>query len=335
MNCTKDKYYETSPFKCKFFGVIYSLLFIIGLPENIATCCYLLYNKGNKRLTEVKIYMISLTLADLMFILFLPFWVDYYHRESDWKFGDFMCGFCGSLFYINTYSTLCFLSLISFTRYLAVSRPVETAQSKQVVRGVILTAIIWTGTVGASIWVLADSKKHTNEKHNATSCFEDYWSTTGKNGKDNETQKINLLVIHSIMLLVFALTLGAVIANYVLILRKLSADQSALRLSQDKLKKRAIRMVLMVLVIYILCFLPYHLIQLPWMLLVLDIWKPFKCNFRKTFNDVHQVTLGLMSINCVLDPIVYCFLTEDFRQYLRELINYHRNNCILRNKPKP
>ncbi|XP_062911260.1 platelet-activating factor receptor-like [Mobula hypostoma] len=324
MTCTNDKLYQSSAFTPRFFVVIYSLLFIIGLPENIVACFYLLYNKANKRLTEVKIYMINLTLADLMFVVFLPVWVDYYNNGRNWRLSDRACGFFGSLFYINTYSTLCFLSLISFSRYLAVSRPLKTAQTKQVVRAVILTAVIWTGTLGASIPILITNSNHTNKRPDSkTSCFENYCS-------DNESERSRLLIIHSIMALTFAVTFGVVIANYILILRKLLIDKVALSLPQGKLKKRASRMVLMVLVIYSLCFLPYHIIQLPWVVYVLNFTKPGDGTFRKSFNDVHHVTLGLMCINCVLDPIVYCFLTEDFRQYLREWMGYLRNNCVLK-----
>lgn len=325
MNCTSDQYYNTSDFKYTFFIVIYSLVFIIGLPVNIAACCYLVRSKANKRLSEVKIYMISLTLADLLYIMFLPFWIDYYLHRGDWRFHTFTCSLFGSLFYINTYSTLFFLSLVSFTRYLAVSRPVKTAQSAQRNRGIGVTVLVWLLIVCCSLCILIDNKKHVNEKNGTMSCFEDY--TEGKQWKE-------LLVIHSLMLLAFVVTLGAVISNYVLILRKLSREQTGLRVPQHKLKKKAVRMVLTVLVIYMVCFLPYHLIQLPWMLLVLDVVHSTDCPFRKTFNDVHQVTLGLMSINCVLDPVIYCFLTEDFRRYLRELTRYCRDKCVLGSKPR-
>ncbi|XP_069788163.1 platelet-activating factor receptor-like [Narcine bancroftii] len=322
MNCTN---FEVSEFRNPFFVVIYSILFIVGLPGNLAAFYYFVHNKAKKRLTEVKIYMISLALADLLFIVFLPFWIDYYSHGGHWRFSDFLCSFCGSLFFINTYNTLFFLSLISFTRYLAVSRPVKVAQSKQIQRGGVITVIIWIGTVSPSLKVLVNNKSHIIEINNSKRCFENYFD------RDVKTQ---LLVIHSLMLLGFVLTLGAVIANSVLILRRLSVDRTVLGLHQSKLKKRAFRMVLRVLVVYLVCFLPYHLIQLPWVMLVLDVWESSDCVLRKAFNDAHQVTLGLMTINCALDPIVYCFLTKDFKQHLRDLTRYYMGNCTLKSSSK-
>ncbi|XP_067900726.1 platelet-activating factor receptor-like [Heterodontus francisci] len=323
-NCSEEHFYDTSEFRYQFFTIIYSFLFIVGLPENIAALYFLVRSTANKRLTEVKIYMISLTAADLLFVTFLPFWIDYYYREGNWAFASFMCSLCGSLFYINTYNTIFFLAFISFTRYLAVSQPVKTAQSKQIKRGFALTAFIWTITLFFSLPFLIDNESHLNRKDSKISCFENY-----------REGKILILIIHLLMLLGFFLSFGVVIANRVLILRKLSVDQEKLRTSQSRLKIRAFRMVFTVLIIYVICFLPHHLVQLPWVLLVLNFWQSDDCAFRKTVNDVHQVTLCLMCINCILDPILYCFLTENFKQYLKELTQSCRRKYILKSSPKP
>ncbi|XP_067845329.1 platelet-activating factor receptor-like [Heptranchias perlo] len=326
-NCSEKHFYDTSEFRYTFFPIIYSFLFIVGLPENIAALCFLVRDKSNKGLSEVKIYMISLTVADLLFVIFLPLWIDYYYYRGNWRSPRFACSLCGSLFYINTYSTLFFLALISFTRYLAVSQPVRAAQSKQIVRGFVLTALIWAVTICVSLPVLITNKQHVVELNGSNvRCFENY---------RNQSTKTQLLIIHLLMLLGFTITFGVVIANSVLVLRKLSADQGLLGISQGRLKKRAFRMVITVLAIYMICFLPYHLVQLPWMLLVLDFWKSDDCTFRKSVNDVHQVTLCLMCINCVLDPIIYCFLTANFKDYLKELTQSCRSKCILRGSPKP
>uniref|UniRef100_UPI00398E3879 platelet-activating factor receptor-like n=1 Tax=Pristiophorus japonicus TaxID=55135 RepID=UPI00398E3879 len=326
-NCSEEHLFDTSDFRYTLFPVIYSFLFIVGLPINIAALVFLVRNKATKRLTEVKIYMISLTVADLMFIAFLPFWIDYYNRGGDWKFHSFMCSLCGSLFYINTYNTVFFLALISFTRYLAVYRPVKAARSRRILRGFISTAVIWLATICFSLPTLINSQRHVVRADDGMlRCFESY---------KQPSTKTELLVMHLLILLGFLASFGVVIANSALILRRLSVDQQLLRISQGRLQKRAFRMVLLVLTIYLFCFLPHHLVQLPWLLLVLNFWKSTDCAFRRIVNDVHQVTLCLMCINCVLDPILYCFLTVNFREYVKGLTQSCRSKCTLSSSPKP
>ncbi|XP_038659246.1 platelet-activating factor receptor-like [Scyliorhinus canicula] len=321
-NCSEEHFYDTSEFRYTITSVFYSFLFIVGLPVNITSLWFLV--RGKKGVTEIKIYMISLTVADLLFVIFLPFWIDYSYRKGNWIFSSFMCSLWGSLFYINTYNTILLLALISFTRYLAVSQPVKVAQSTQNVRGFTLTALIWTTTIGAALPTLINHKQHVIGANGSNlRCFEYY---------QEEGTKIEVLIIHLVMLLGFIIGFGVVIANSALILRRLSIDKKTLGPSH-RLKTRAFRMVLAVLVIYIVCFLPYHVVHLFWTILVLNFWKPVDCTTRKSVNDVHQVFLCLMCMNCILDPILYCFLTTSFRQYLNELIQSCSRKGTTRRSP--
>ncbi|XP_020388656.1 platelet-activating factor receptor-like [Rhincodon typus] len=322
--CNEKQFYHTSEVTYKISATFYSFIVIVGVPENVVALYFLMCNK--KELTEAKIYMISLTVADLLFVIFLPFWIDYYYREGDWIFSSVACSLWGSLFYINTYNTIFFLAVISFTRYRAVSQPVKVVQSRQIVRGLALTALIWTLTICFSLPIVINHEDYlvkTNTSHER--CFESY-------GEKNKSQ---IIVIHMLMELGFVVSFGVVAANNVLILRTLSVDQKTLRTSQNKFKTRAFRLVLMVLIIYTVSFLPYHLVHLLWTLLVLNFWKSDDCAFRKTVNDAHHISLCLMCTNCILDPILYCFMTTNFRQYFKELRQSFTRKYILRRNPKP
>lgn len=73
--------------------------------------------------------------------------------------------------------------------------------------------------------------------------------------------------------------------------------------------------------VFVLCFLPHHVIQGPWVLAVLQIkqgWghTNWDQKTRQMLNDAHQVTLGLMGLNCILDPVVYFFATRKFRRFI-------------------
>lgn len=46
---------------------------------------------------------------------------------------------------------------------------------------------------------------------------------------------------------------------------------------------------------------------------------------RQGLNDAHQVTLMLMGLNCLLDPIVYCFATRKFRKFIQSHLKKVRN----------
>ncbi|XP_038864733.1 platelet-activating factor receptor-like [Salvelinus namaycush] len=71
------------------------------------------------------------------------------------------------------------------------------------------------------------------------------------------------------------------------------------------------------------CFVLVFFLQGPWTLAVLEIkegWgrMDWGQRTRQWLNDAHQVTLMLMGLNCLLDPVVYCFATRKFRLVTRK-----------------
>lgn len=80
-------------------------------------------------------------------------------------------------------------------------------------------------------------------------------------------------------------------------------------------------MLLAVVGVFVVCFLPHHIVQGPWVLAVLQIEEDWgNTNWgqdtRQALNDAHQITLLFMGFNCILDPIVYCFATRKFRRFV-------------------
>ncbi|KAK6474176.1 platelet-activating factor receptor-like [Huso huso] len=301
--CTVD-----SEFRYPLFSVFYSLVFIVGLVAN----CYVLWLFTHvykmKRMSAIKIYMINLTVADLLFIMTLPLWIIYYHQNGNWTLNPFLCNLSGSLFFVNTYCSIAFLAVISFNRYQAVTKPLETAQSSLRRCGVMISVVIWV-IIGASAspYLFMDG---LNKVNNKTRCFEGY---KPEDTNSNQVVAITHLLIVASFFLVFILIL---VCN-LQIIRTLRIQSVQLRVPKNgDVKQRALWMVCAVLGVFIICFVPHHLIDGPWTMAVLGLWRRGDCDLLQTLNDAHQVTLCLAGLNCILDPILYCFATKKFRRHL-------------------
>ncbi|XP_062365060.1 platelet-activating factor receptor isoform X2 [Cinclus cinclus] len=229
-----------SEFRYNLFTVFYSIIFILGFVAN----CYVLWIFSriypSKKLNEIKIFMVNLTVADLLFLVTMPMWIVYYHHHGDWIMPEFLCNVAGCLFFVNTYSSVAFLMVITYNRYQAVTNPIKAAQLTTQRRG---------------------------------------W---------------NIVIIRTLF------------------------SKSEHPRKSTHIKQRALWMVCTVLAVFIISFVPHHIVHLPWTLTVLEQWKKEDCQLRQQLNDAHQVTLCLLSTNCVLDPIIYCFLTKKFQKHLSE-----------------
>ncbi|XP_059209673.1 platelet-activating factor receptor [Centropristis striata] len=322
-----------SEFRYIFFPVVYGIIFVLGLIANLYVLFVLSRLRGAKAMGEIRIYMTNLTIADLLFVCALPFWIGYYSRHGNWIYSDFMCRLTGSLFFINTYCSILFLGAISVNRYWAVTRPLDAASSDHRRRGIGVCVVIWALTTAMAIPSLASPGTNVDE-NNVTRCFEGYQDQT-------DSQKKTVAATHFAIIGMFFVVFFLVVVCNSLIARALLSQntpqqqvRSATIISRKStrtmsssfqrprgVKRRALQMLLAVVGVFVLCFLPHHVIQGFWTLAVLQIQQgwghvEWSQNTLQLLNDAHQVTLFLMGLNCILDPVVYCFATRKFRVFI-------------------
>ncbi|CAL8285202.1 unnamed protein product [Lota lota] len=320
-----------SEFRYTLFSASYGIIFILGFLAN----CYALFVirqiRGAQAIEEIRIYMANLTIADLLFVCALPFWVDYYSRHGDWIYPDFLCRVTGAMFFINTYCSILFLCAISVNRYWAITRPLSAAASDRWRRGAGVSFAIWAVTLGMAVPSLLSPASHVDEQ-NVTRCFEGYH-------RESDEEKRGVALTHFAIIAMFFVVFFLVVVCNLLIARTLlrrppvarfgsgastAAGQSLRAPVSAKprgLKRQALQMLCAVVGVFVLCFLPHHVIQGPWTLAVLRIGEgwgsvTWSLDTRQVLNDAHQVTLLLMGLNCILDPVVYCFATRKFRTFI-------------------
>ncbi|XP_036398968.1 platelet-activating factor receptor [Megalops cyprinoides] len=308
---SEDNKFLDSEFRYTLFPVFYSLVFILGLTGNCCALFVLRKMREAKAINEIRIYMTNLTVADLLFVTALPLWISYYKEHGHWAFSDALCRITGSMFFINTYCSILFLTVISFNRYWAVTQPLDAASCDHRRRGIVVSVVIWATTLSASIpyLVFPGINEHNETGVNIIRCFEGYQNET-------KEQKWWVAKTHFVIIGFFALVFLLVVICNLLIGRTLMLQQMNKAGRQGwRLKKHALSMVCVVVVVFVVCFVPHHVVQGPWTMAVLGLthWAE---DTQQWLNNVHQITLMLMGLNCLLDPVVYCFATRKFRRYI-------------------
>ncbi|XP_015987533.1 platelet-activating factor receptor [Rousettus aegyptiacus] len=304
-----------SEFRYILFPIFYSIIFVLGVVANSYVLWVFVYLYPSKKLNEIKIFMVNLTMADLLFLVTLPLWIIYYYHQGNWILPKFLCNLAGCFFFINTYCSVAFLAVITYNRFQAVTQPIKTAQATTRKRGISLSMVIWVAIVAAgSYFIVLDSTNvvpNNSGSGNITRCFEHY-----------EKRSMPVLIIHIFLVSGFFLVFLIILFCNLIIIRTLLMQPAQLQHNAE-VKRRALWMVCTVLAVFIICFVPHHLVQLPWTLAELGFQDS---NFHQAINDAHQVTLCLLSTNCVLDPIIYCFLTKKFRKHLSEKFHSLRSS---------
>lgn len=79
-------------------------------------------------------------------------------------------------------------------------------------------------------------------------------------------------------------------------------------------KKRVLRMIVVHLTIFIVCFVPYNFLLFLYALVRTQALA--NCTVERFARTLYPITLCLASLNCCLDPVVYYFTSESFQKSL-------------------
>ncbi|XP_056239465.1 putative P2Y purinoceptor 10 [Seriola aureovittata] len=322
----------------KMYTYFYLLLFIPGLLLN-TTALYVLCRHISKK-TKAVIFMINLAVADLAHILSLPLRIYYYFTHT-WPFGRGVCLFCFYLKFLNMYAAIVFLMCISVQRCVFLLDPFAARRWRRRY-DLLISVVVWVvvGLACSPFILMRSSGSETDAKlyapNSSTSCF-----------KDLPTRRLSLSLAVTMMasaeMFGFVIPLACISYSSIRIARSLNQKQTEdqqnpnTRLNSsarnrlqsvssncqtDKLnekqtkseKRRALRMVLSCLALFWLCFAPYHLNFLFYLMVSQDIVT--HCPTRKAVSQFHPVSLCLASLSCCLNPLLYYFLTAEFRLHL-------------------
>lgn len=134
------------------------------------------------------------------------------------------------------------------------------------------------------------------DRFNHTFCFEKYPMQDWVAGMNLYRTFLGFLAPWTAMLVAYRGILAAVRCNV-----------STERQEKAKIQRLALSLILIVL----LCFGPYHILLLVRSIMFLR--KPCDCSSEESLFAAYHVSLALTSLNCVADPILYCFVNEGAR----------------------
>uniref|UniRef100_UPI0037E7EDC7 lysophosphatidic acid receptor 6 n=1 Tax=Semicossyphus pulcher TaxID=241346 RepID=UPI0037E7EDC7 len=287
-NCTVDTSYRFT-----FYQVSYSVIFLLGLATNSLALRRLCLSPCTMNSTGI--YMVSLSAADMFFVISLPLRIYYYHQKakapSGWTPGVAYCHLTFILKYISLYGGIFFLVCIAVDRYLAVVHPLASALRRQRVAQ-LLSGGIWCLVLGLSVGLpllrTAAARPHQP-------CLLD---------PTYPHHRTIILVALGLVFGSFLLPTVVLLYSYCSVLSVLRQPRHRSR-SKRRSRQHTLTIIYWVLGVFLLCFVPYHINLLGYTLTHVGLLP--HCGLAKVTRAVHPVMLSLASSNCCLNPLIYYF----------------------------
>ncbi|XP_048371057.1 lysophosphatidic acid receptor 4 [Sphaerodactylus townsendi] len=284
-------------FKYNLYGAVYSVVFILGLITNCASLFMFCFRI--KMRNETTIFMTNLAFSDLLFVFTLPFKI-FYNFNRHWPFGDTLCKISGTAFLTNIYGSMLFLTCISVDRFLAIVYPFRSRTIRTRKNSAIVCAGVWilvlSGGISASLF------STTNTYNTSTTCFEGFSKRIWKTYLSKIT--IFIEVVGFIIPLMLNLTCAS------LVLRTLRKPDTLSQIGTNK--DKVLRMIVVHVAIFIVCFVPYNSILFLYALVRSQAIA--NCSLERFARTLYPITLCVATLNCCFDPFIYYFTSESFQK---------------------
>ncbi|XP_072050149.1 substance-K receptor-like [Amphiura filiformis] len=235
----------------------------------------------------------------------------HHHFYHSWIFGKAFCKFSTVFQAISVHVSILTLTVVAGDRYFAILYPLKSRVIKRNA-GVVIAAV-WAIAIIVNIPLVIHVKYITHTWDDGISqawCVE-YWDDNQIIAK-NKKKHYSL----SLFVLVYIIPLFIMMVAYLRIAMTLGARSThgpgvnveSTISAQERARRKVIKMLIVVVSTFALCWLPYHM-----MILYRD-WIPHAVESESAF----FVCLWLGYANSAMNPFIYCGFNENFRRGFRD-----------------
>ncbi|XP_054463187.1 somatostatin receptor type 5-like [Anoplopoma fimbria] len=286
-------------------AVIYTIVFIVGLLGNTLVIYVVIRYAKMKSVTNI--YILNLALADEVYILGVPF-LGSNSVLSYWPYWDFFCKVYMTSDAMSQFTSTFCLTLMSIDRYLAVVHPIRSAKWRKPQVAKIFTGMAWV----VSFLIVLPVTIYSNVQPEYKACNLTW---------PEPIEVSSLVFILYTSILGFFCPLVVICFCYLLIVIKVrSAGVRAGLTKRRKSERKVTRMVVIIVLVFVVCWLPFFSANIFNLVYIIPE--------SSTTAAVYFFLVILTYVNSCANPILYCCLSDNFKQGFQKVLCIHKPNGV-------
>ncbi|CAF0793839.1 unnamed protein product [Adineta ricciae] len=315
-----------------YFVPIYTILFFIGTFGNGLVFISIL--RSSRLRTVTNTYLLHIAIADFLLLLSIPFLIVTI-LANGWIFGNVLCKMYYNFIHINQYVSSLLLAALSFDRYLAVCHPIRAIEFRTRTKSALIIFGCWLISILflCPTWVFATVTSDRLIRwfgYQVQRCVIDFPSIIF-------TIPPEIVFTYYGFLIGFLLPVSMITTFYILVLIRLHHIR---RKHQSELKQRShrkvTRVVLAVITAYFICWVPYWFLQI--FITIDPLIQSLNFNFSifssnpnvRFLKELTHLTTIIGYANNCLNPVLYVFLSDTFREEYLMVLNCFQFNRSMR-----
>lgn len=285
-----------------FTVTLHGLFASIGIIENLLILGVVGFQV---RRSIISVWILNLAASDLLATASLPFFTIFMAHHNTWTLGTTFCRIHSSIFFLNMFVSGFLLAAISLDRCLVVLRPVWTQNYRNIRLVVKICGVNWVMAVICTIpfYLFRDTIPQTDGR---IQCYYNYaqYLPRGPYILQSLCKQRKVALGFMKFFLAFLIPLIIIIFSYVAVnVRLVHRGQ--------KRPFRFVRIVVAVVVTFVLCWAPYHI------LFIIEIVAPYRHPAQAFASRALPISATIGFLNSVLNPILYVFSCPDLCNKIR------------------
>ncbi|XP_066304208.1 neuropeptide FF receptor 2-like [Branchiostoma lanceolatum] len=289
----------------------YVLVFVMCVTGNVLVCAIIAKNRNLHTVTNFFIF--NLALADLLVALICMPVTLVYTIIYNWPFGDVICKLSIFIQGVSVGASVFTLVAVATDRYFAVVRvPKGKINGKQ---ATIIISVIWILSVSVSVPQAVVLHTEYNPELDIVSCTE-RWS--------EPTDRAHYTL--ALFILMFVLPLLTIGYMYIRIATNIWYRPATIAVSSrsnteqaDAKKIWVIKMLVVVVILFVVCWLPLQIIAL-----VTDFGQLQEDTLIVIYMKVYPACHWLFYFNSAMNPVVYGYYNKNLRRICNEKLRKHK-----------
>ncbi|XP_001368100.3 neuromedin-K receptor [Monodelphis domestica] len=277
------------------WSLAYGVVVAVAVFGNLIVIWIILAHKRMRTVTNY--FLVNLAFSDASMAAFNTLINFIYALHSEWYFGANYCRFHNFFPITAVFASIYSMTAIAVDRYMAIIDPLKPRLSATATKVVI-----------GSIWILAFLLafpqclySKTKVMPGRTLCYVQW----PEGSKQNFTYHIIVIIlVYCFPLLVMGITYT--IVGITLWGGEIPGDTSDKYHEQLKAKRKVVKMMIIVVVTFAICWLPYHIY-----FIITGIYQHL--NRWKYIQQVYLASFWLAMSSTMYNPIIYCCLNKRFR----------------------
>ncbi|KAK7131495.1 hypothetical protein R3I94_016576 [Phoxinus phoxinus] len=298
----------------------YILVILISLPLNalalVTFTCRIRVKK------PAVIYMSHLACVDLLFALLMPLKIHYQLNASDWVFGEAACRVLTAAYYCYMYCSILLMMCMSVDRLLAVGYPIVSLTWRSARKATCVCVLVWLLALAGTVPLLS-MRQTVKIKDVGVTCHDALFH-------DDPTDQLYMYLFSILSCLYYFVPLIVTLVSYSTIIYVLSGKSSQFTKpsSLSGKRRKAVIMVITVLMEFVVCFAPtngillYHCVRLA-------------TGGNRGEGDssyaVYLLAVCFGSASVFLDPLLYYYGSSQCREKIRSVFWWRRAKTKLSN----